>query len=108
MIGWSYGLNGKLAKAPKFDTAPGFDSSEYSLFRIHLKIDARGFVWVNFDAAETPSVSWDQHLRNVDTQPRLQYFNMEEYSFDHAWSMDGEYNWKTLIDNYNEVSPGTP
>ena len=29
-------------------------------------------------------------------------FNFEDYRFDHTWEMSGDYNWKTLADNYNE------
>jgi len=52
--GWSYGLDGKLAKAPKYDELEGFDKSQNSLFPIHVKVDAKGFVWVNLDAAPNP------------------------------------------------------
>jgi len=27
---------------------------------------------------------------------------MEEFTYDHTWEQPGSYNWKTLIDNYNE------
>lgn len=102
--GWSYGLTGKLAKAPKFDSVEGFDKSQYGLFRVHLKVDERGFIWVNLDAAEVPEVSWEESFQAADLQKRLEAFDMKNYRYDHSWSMDGEYNWKTLIDNYNEVS----
>ncbi|KAL4950817.1 Rieske [2Fe-2S] iron-sulfur domain-containing protein [Aspergillus filifer] len=58
--GWSYNLDGKLTKAPKFEDMVGFDAGEYSLFRIHTHVDKTGFVWVNFDAAETPSIPWEK------------------------------------------------
>ena len=97
-------MKGKLAKAPKFDTVAGFNKDKYSLFRVHLRKDHRGFVWVNLDSAEEPEVPWEESFQDVDEQPRLRAFTMENYHFDHAWDMHGEYNWKTLIDNYNEVS----
>ncbi|EXJ63125.1 hypothetical protein A1O7_03570 [Cladophialophora yegresii CBS 114405] len=100
--GWSYGLTGKLAKAPRFDTVDGFDKSDYGLFPIHLRVDRRGFVWVTLDAAQEPEVKWEEFFDSVDTQGRLQAFDMKNYRYDHSWDMDGEYNWKTLIDNYNE------
>jgi hypothetical protein len=28
---------------------------------------------------------------------------MEDYCYNHSWNMDGDYNWKTLVDKYNEV-----
>ncbi|OCT54705.1 putative iron-sulfur domain containing protein [Cladophialophora carrionii] len=100
--GWSYALNGKLAKAPRFDAVDGFDKSDYGLFQIHLRVDQRGFIWVNLDAAPEPEVKWEEFFDSVDTQGRLQAFDMKNYRYDHSWDMDGEYNWKTLIDNYNE------
>ena len=100
--GWSYGLNGKLAKAPRFDEIPDFEKDENGLFAVHVHVDQRGFVWVNLDASESP-IPWNEDFLGADTEQRLQDFNMDEYAFDHTWSMPGEYNWKALIDNYNEV-----
>lgn len=102
--GWSYGLNGKLAKAPRFEKMDSFDKGGNGLFKIHVHVDERGFVWVNLDGgASEPSVPWKRDFAGADTQPRLGSFNMDDYSFDHAWNMAGDYNWKTLVDNYNEV-----
>ena len=42
--GWSYGLDGKLAKAPRYDNLEGFDKSQNNLFKIHLKVDKTGFI----------------------------------------------------------------
>lgn len=101
--GWSYGLSGKLAKAPRFETMPSFDQESNALFKVHTHIDARGFVWVNLEAADKPSIPWGVDFEGSDKQQRLGQFNMDEFSFDHAWDMAGDYNWKTLVDNYNEV-----
>ena len=101
--GWSYGLNGNLAKAPRFDQIPGFEKQKNGLYSIHVHVDERGFVWVNLDASEVPATPWNDDFLGADTQERLKDFNMAEYTFDHAWSMPGDYNWKTLVDNYNEV-----
>ncbi|KAG5305463.1 Rieske domain-containing protein [Histoplasma capsulatum G186AR] len=100
--GWSYGLNGKLAKAPRFQNLPDFNAENYSLFPIHLHIDRCGFVWVNLDAQDVPSVSWDEQCGAVDAQERLGVFEMEKYSYHHSWEFEAEYNWKTMVDNYNE------
>ncbi|BCR90350.1 aromatic ring-hydroxylating oxygenase subunit alpha [Aspergillus chevalieri] len=100
--GWSYGLDGNLAKAPKYQDAPAFDKSINGLFRIHVHVDNMGFIWVNLDSKHAPEVLWEQDFASVDLQPRLQHFNMDKYRFDHQWEMIGEYNWKTLADNYNE------
>ena len=100
--GWSYGLNGSLAKAPHFESFADFDKSNNDLFPIHLHVDKLGFVWVNLEASTTPSTSWDDLFLGVDAQPRVAMFRFEDYNFDHVWGMEGNYNWKTLGDNYNE------
>lgn len=99
--GWSYGLNGNLAKAPRFDDVEGFEKENQSLLPVHVHIDALGFIWVNLDSSPTP-VPWEEDFKGVDTQDRFQKFDFSNYRFDHTWHMDGDYNWKTLADNYNE------
>lgn len=106
--GWSYGLDGKLAKAPRYQGAEELDKDRHSLFPIHVHLDKVGFVWVNLEATSTPSSSWTDDFAGVDCKPRLQKFDMTEYHFDHQWEMLGDYNWKTLADNYNEVSHCNP
>ena len=69
---------------------------------IHLHIDRNGFIWVNLDAGDVPEVAWKDDFDGVDEQPRFEYYNFEDYVFDHTWDMEGEFNWKILADNYNE------
>lgn len=101
--GWSYGLQGKLAKAPRFETVPEFDKSQHSLLPVNVHIDRAGFVWANLQAGE-PEVHWTDDFAGVDEMPRMQEFNFSsEFRFDHCWPlMDVDANWKALIDNYNE------
>ncbi|KAM3564071.1 hypothetical protein ARSEF4850_002010 [Beauveria asiatica] len=100
--GWSYGFDGHLAKAPKYQQVAGFKKEDNGLYRIHVHVDALGFVYVNLDAGEVPAVSWGQDFATVDEQPRLLQFDMTRYTYDHSWEMTGDYNWKVLADNYNE------
>jgi phenylpropionate dioxygenase-like ring-hydroxylating dioxygenase large terminal subunit len=100
--GWSYGLNGKLAKAPGYQDLEGFDKSKNSLLPIHVHIDVNGFIWVNLDSKDTPELSWEEEFQGVDLQSQFQDLNVEDYSFDHAWEREGEFNWKTLANDYNE------
>jgi len=100
--GWSYGLNGNLAKAPGYQDLEGFDKSKNNLFPIHVHVDKNGFIWVNLDAAEKPEIAWNDDFQGVDEQPRFEHYNFDDYVFDHTWEMEGEYNWKILADNYNE------
>ena len=100
--GWSYGLNGKLAKAPAYQELDGFDKDANSLFPVHVHIDRCGFIWVNLDGNEQPEAAWENDFAGVDKQERFKQFNFDDYVFDHVWQMDGDYNWKMLGDNYNE------
>ena len=100
--GWSYGLDGKLAKAPKYDELEGFDKSQNGLFPIHVRVDTSGFIWVNLDSKETPEVPWEQDFNGADTQERYKVYNFDDYVLDHEYKLDGVYNWKILADNFNE------
>ncbi|CAI6092720.1 unnamed protein product [Clonostachys chloroleuca] len=102
--GWSYGFKGGLAKAPRFDTVPGFNKSQHSLLPIRVHVDKVGFVWVNLQAGDgDPDVKWADDFKGVDEQPRMTQFNFSEgYSYDHTWEMDLDANWKNVVENYNE------
>lgn len=99
--GWSYGLNGKLAKAPGYQGLK-FKKEENGLFKIHTKIDGNGFVWVNMDASETPEIRWEEHFANVDVQARYSHLNFTEYKLHHMYELECDYNWKIASDNFNE------
>ncbi|KAF5003556.1 hypothetical protein FDECE_9895 [Fusarium decemcellulare] len=100
--GWSYGLNGKLAKAPGYQDMPDFDKSQNGLFPIHVHVDAAGFVWINLDANEKPEYPWKNDFEGGDTQPRYGQFSFDDYQYDHTWQLEADYNWKLAADNYNE------
>lgn len=70
---------------------------------IHVKVDYKGFIWINLDSRKTPEIAWEKDFDNVDRQERFAPFNLDQdYEFDHEWEMTGAYNWKTCADNYNE------
>lgn len=83
--GWSYGLNGKLAKAPDYHLLDGFEKERNGLFPIHTKVDSKGFIWVNLDSKEEPEVSWEEHFDGVDEQERFAKFNFDDYQLDHTY-----------------------
>ncbi|KAF5660660.1 choline monooxygenase [Fusarium heterosporum] len=96
--GWSYGLNGQLAKAPLYQDLPGFDRSKNGLFPLHVHIDDKGFVWVNMDAKSQPEISWSE---NRNQAARYSSFNLGDYQFDHVKQDTSSFNWKTLADKYS-------
>ena len=100
--GWSYGLNGKLAKAPEYQELEGFDKDANGLFPIHVHIDNNGFVWVNLDGKPKPEIAWNDDFAGIDTLERFKQFSFDEYEFDHVWQLEANYNWKVAADNYNE------
>jgi phenylpropionate dioxygenase-like ring-hydroxylating dioxygenase large terminal subunit len=100
--GWSYGLNGKLAKAPDYDTLKDFDKSQNGLFPVHVHIDSKGFIWVNMDSKETPEVPWNDSFAGADEQKRFEKFDFNNYKLDHTYELDANYNWKIASDNFNE------
>nr|OQO28039.1 hypothetical protein B0A51_02840 [Rachicladosporium sp. CCFEE 5018] len=100
--GWSYGLNGKLAKAPRFENVEGFDKSTQNLLPINIHIDAYGFVWANLQAG-APDTSWNSAHGDAMNEEMMQQFDFKkEFKFDHYWEMECKATWKSLIDNYNE------
>ena len=99
--GWSYGLDGKLAKAPDYHFLE-FDKTQNGLLPIHVHIDVNGFIWVNLDGKKTPEIPWEDRFANVDKQERFKDFNFDNYVLDHTYQVEGKYNWKILADNFNE------
>lgn len=78
-----------------------FDGGNHGLLPIHVHVDAKGFVWVNLNASKQPE-AWSAEFKGIDQLSRHEPFNFDDYHFDHTWGMTGDYNWKTLADNYNE------
>lgn len=99
--GWTYALDGKLTKAPWYDDMQNFDRSKNGLFKVHLRVDALGFIWINLDSSETPE-PWEKEFDGIDTQERYAGYNLDEYAFDHEFAIEADTNWKLCSDNFNE------
>ena len=105
--GWSYDLDGKLTKAPRFvpNSVEAFNASQKGLFRVHVHVDRNGFVYVNLDAKEAPDVSWQSQYERIDEQDVLTSSGVDwdAVEYDFTWVKEGRFNWKLMQDNYNEV-----
>ncbi|KAL5526168.1 hypothetical protein ACEPAG_7506 [Sanghuangporus baumii] len=97
--GWSYNAKGDLVKAPKFDTVPGFDKKANGLFKVHTHVTPQGFIFINFDASPNP-VPFEEHFGQLPHEWR--HFNKDDYTYAYSWQAEGEYNWKTFMDGYQE------
>lgn len=90
--GWSYGLNGKLAKAPGYQEM-NLDKDQNSLFRCHAKVDHNGFIWINLDARQTPEIAFEEQFRNVEHQHA--HIDFADYTFDTDFKEEElNINWK--------------
>ncbi|QRV81403.1 choline monooxygenase [Ceratobasidium sp. AG-Ba] len=126
--GWSYSPStGALIKAPKFNMVPTFKPAENSLFRIRTHVTSVGFIFVNFAAnidndegvppvpTETdmplrsdPSrippgvgdLTFEDHFGDLVNE--WSQFKPLDYEYAYSWTVDGAYNWKTLMDGYQE------
>ncbi|KAF9030720.1 Rieske domain-containing protein [Hymenopellis radicata] len=100
--GWSYTMQGKLAKAPGFKDVEGFKPEENGLFEIRTHIDKLGYLYINMDTSDD-YIKWHEQFGDVDSQPRVHGFPIDKYKYAFSWSFENcDYNWKTLVDNYNE------
>ena len=58
-------MKGALAKAPGFDTVPGFDPTSNELWKLRVHIDQLGFIWVNMDTYVTLLVQSEASNREL-------------------------------------------
>ena len=115
---WSYLANGDLHTARAYTQLPDFEPKEHGLFKIHTHVTAQGFVFVNFDASETPAVSFEEQFgEDFEPMPKsgpgkevgdeFELFPRGGWEYDHTWnsSVAGtEFNWKTFVDGFQVCS----
>lgn len=100
--GWSYNSDGKLTKAPHFENVEGFLKDENSLFPIKTHVTHHGLVFVNFCSSDdTPGyLPFDQFYEGLKLE--LDEFDFSDYEYHMSYELDGQFNWKTLMDGYQE------
>lgn len=98
--GWSYNSDGLLTKAPKFDNVEGFDKSENSLFPINTHVTPQGLVFVNFCNDPEQFMEFDKFFEGVTTE--MSEFDFTDYEYHMSYELEGDFNWKTLMDGYQE------
>ncbi|KAK6201577.1 Rieske [2Fe-2S] iron-sulfur domain-containing protein [Scheffersomyces amazonensis] len=99
--GWSYNTDGKLTKAPHFDNVEGFEKDENSLYPINIHTTTQGLVFVNFCQKDNEDfVPFDDWFSGLSTE--LDEFDFGDYDYHMSYELDGDFNWKTLMDGYQE------
>lgn len=99
--GWSYNTDGKLTKAPHFDNVDGFVKEENSLFPIKTHTTPQGLVFVNFNNDTSENfLPFDKWYEGLNTE--LNEFDFSDYEYNMSYELDGQFNWKTLMDGYQE------
>ncbi|KAI1442002.1 Rieske [2Fe-2S] iron-sulfur domain-containing protein [Annulohypoxylon stygium] len=84
--GWQYSTAGQLIKAPEFMDVPDFDKSTNGLFEVHLRIDCRRFIFVNFATELNDAFPWSDTASPVLTN--LSLVNPVE------WEIEVDVGWR--------------
>ncbi|KAI5955377.1 hypothetical protein KGF54_001938 [Candida jiufengensis] len=95
--GWSYNSEGKLSKAPHFEEVKDFVKEENSLFPIPIHVTPQGLIFVNFCNSPLPFEDFFTGLTE-----ELHEIDFQDYEYHMSYELHGDFNWKTLIDGYNE------
>jgi phenylpropionate dioxygenase-like ring-hydroxylating dioxygenase large terminal subunit len=95
---WTYGLDGRLVRAPYMEMKDGFDLAAHSLRAVHTQV-WEGFVYVSL--AETPAKTLAETLAPL-CDNIVGRFDMARYQTVMRETMEWDANWKNLIENFIE------
>jgi Rieske 2Fe-2S family protein len=100
---WTYGLDGRLLRAPGLQDAIDFDKTAFGLVPVALDT-WEGLVWVSL-AANPPPVA-DQVLpqlaERLGDAGRLTAYRMGELRVARTLDYEVEANWKVIVENFME------
>jgi Rieske 2Fe-2S family protein len=100
---WTYGLDGRLLRAPGLQDAPDFDKSAFGLVPVALDT-WEGLVWVTL-AEDPPSVA-DQILPQLADRlgdaGRLAPYRMGALAVGRTLEYEVSANWKVIVENFME------
>jgi phenylpropionate dioxygenase-like ring-hydroxylating dioxygenase large terminal subunit len=95
---WSYGLDGKLRKAPRTEKLPGFDSLGICLTEVKLEVFC-GFIFVNLDPQAPPMA---EVFPGVEDAIRALCPDIEGRVLAAQHDTREYCNWMVAVENYNE------
>ncbi|NBW75610.1 MAG: aromatic ring-hydroxylating dioxygenase subunit alpha [Sphingomonadaceae bacterium] len=95
--GWRFAPEGDLKFVPcPEDFAGGTPCGRVKLSEVRCEVFA-GFVWVNLDP-QAPTLA--EHLGPI--MPQIACYQMEQMRRTHWVTLEGDFNWKIVQDNFNE------
>lgn len=93
--GWTYGLDGKLLRAPRGEGDARFDPAEFGLVPIQTHVWGP-MVWANLDLAAPAFETWIEGMPGFMAERGLDVTE-HDFGFGHSW--DIPCNWKIFQDN---------
>ncbi len=99
---WTYGLDGRLLRAPHVDGVDGFDPAGFALARLEADTWG-GFVFVRLTPAGGPSPSGPSLAESVgDVVTRTARYPLDRLVSARRVVYEVAANWKVVAENYNE------
>jgi Rieske 2Fe-2S family protein len=100
---WTYGLDGRLLKAPGLHGLAGFDRQEFGLVPVALEV-WQGLVWITL--AEERAPLRDQLVPQLDSRlgsaERLAPYRIGELAVGRSIEYEVGANWKVVVENFME------
>ena len=93
---WTYGLDGRLMRAPRMESAENFDPADYGLHP-YLVEERAGFVFVCLDREAIPIDAWLGDFEAVHAP-----WTLDRVFTTRRRKLDVACNWKLFIEVFNE------
>ena len=93
---WSYGLDGRLLRAPHMAETDGFDRADHPLHSVRLEL-WEGFIFLCLDPGAGPFSELVAPLRD-----RFARFGLSQLRLLHREEYEVAANWKLILQNYSE------
>ncbi|ODV63973.1 Bet v1-like protein [Ascoidea rubescens DSM 1968] len=70
------------------------------LVPIHTFVTDQGLIFVNFNLVKEGPIPFDEYYLGL--QEEMKEYNFSDYQYYMSYELDGKFNWKTLMDGYQE------
>jgi Rieske 2Fe-2S family protein len=95
--GWSYNLQGRLARVPQFDRPQPEGTGALGLYPVALR-DWQGFIFVNLHSGAAPALE----AGLASSTDALAHWPLASLKVGHTQTRTLQCNWKVFWENYNE------